>query len=110
MPSIEEEVAVVRSTINLHTTCCFKAGRGKKEESRQECVQDTMTAVLNLCLEVLEGSRLASCEICQQLVALKDDYPYCGRHAGILARLTAALGPQGGKEEPMDRLSKAGNR
>jgi predicted nucleic acid-binding protein len=31
--------------VNLHTHCCFRSPPGKKEESRQECVRETMAAL-----------------------------------------------------------------
>ena len=52
--SVQHEAEILRSMLGLHVECCFKAPRGKKEESRQECIRDCMAAALALALESYE--------------------------------------------------------
>jgi hypothetical protein len=58
---VEHEAAIVRAMLDAHVVCCFRAPRGKKEESRQECIRDTMAAALALALAAFDaGAKAAS--------------------------------------------------
>jgi len=78
MPDVEEAWAFAESFAQMHVECCFKAPRGKKEESRQECVRDMMAAVRDVALAAHDDA-------CRRCNRFGFDEPPCEKRARIQA-------------------------
>ena len=55
--SVQQEAEVLRCLLNQHIESCFRSSRAKgntKEENRQTCIHDIMSAALGLALEAFD--------------------------------------------------------
>ena len=55
--SVQQEAEVLRCLLNQHVESCFRSSRAKgntKEENRQTCIHDIMSAALGLALEAFD--------------------------------------------------------
>lgn len=75
---IEHEASIVQALLDAHVACCFRAPRGKKEESRQECIRDCMAAALALALAVHDDA----CGRCRTARLLSEE-PWCQEREDI---------------------------